>query len=109
MRAPLTQLSQSPASRTPGGKTNGQQRTPVHHAHTAHNTSRQVLRTVYLPNERSDALVLMVESLSSQLSEHKQLSSQHATTLRGEFEDREKNLRKRVEEDAVVISDLSTR
>ncbi|GMI43945.1 hypothetical protein TrCOL_g13389 [Triparma columacea] len=66
--------SSIPGPNTPGSAPSTptrSKRTPVHHAHTAHNTSRQVLRTVYLPNERADALVLMVESLSSQLEEHK--------------------------------------
>ncbi|GMH90293.1 hypothetical protein TrVE_jg4796 [Triparma verrucosa] len=84
-------------------------RTPVHHAHTAHNTSRQVLRTVYLPNERADALVLMVESLSSQLEEHKVLAKVHLKTIAEEFKEREENYKRRIAEDQIMIETLSNR
>ena len=91
-QATTTATSSTPAASTPGSvhsTPSRNKRTPVHHAHTAHNTSRQVLRTVYLPNERADALVLMVESLSSQLEEHKSLSKQHTQTIIDEFKERE--------------------
>ena len=90
-------------------RTTPTRKTPIHHAHTAHNTARQVLRTVYLPNERADALVLMVESLSSQLEEHKNLSKQHIKTIIDEFKEREGNFISRINEDHETIEKYSKR
>ena len=104
--------SSVPAPSTPGSAPSTptrSKRTPVHHAHTAHNTSRQVLRTVYLPNERADALVLMVESLSSQLEEHKNLSKQHIQTVIDEFKERESTFISRINDDQSTIDNLTDR
>ncbi|GMH72657.1 hypothetical protein TL16_g05973 [Triparma laevis f. inornata] len=99
----------SPAAAKSPTSSPSKQKIPVHHAHTAHNTSRQVLRTVYLPNERADALVLMVESLSSQLEEHKVLAKVHLRTIADEFKEREENYKARIAEDQVMIETLSNR
>ena len=104
--------SSIPGPNTPGSAPSTptrSKRTPVHHAHTAHNTSRQVLRTVYLPNERADALVLMVESLSSQLEEHKNLSKQHIQTVIDEFKERESTFIARINDDQSTIDNLTER
>jgi len=85
--------------------------TPVHKAHATNRPSsaRRVLRTVYLPNERADALVLMVESLSSQLEEHKKLHDEEIRGIRGELEEREAGWKKRAEEDGAMIENLTKR
>jgi len=102
-----TTPSSSSSSSSPKKKATS---TPVHKAHTAHtNTNRQVLRTVYLPNERADALVLMVESLSSQLDEHKKLHNQQLTILTSEFDEQSDGYVKRIEEDQTIIGNLTSR
>ena len=106
--SPASTAALSTPPRTPASSS-GKEKTPVHHAHTAHNASRQVLRTVYLPNERADALVLMVESLSSQLEEHKNLAKLHRKTIAEEFRDREENYKARISEDQAMIETLSNR
>ncbi len=41
----------------------------------------RVLRTVYLPHENTDTLLLTIESLRAQLDEQAKLSSEHVTAL----------------------------
>jgi len=64
---------------------------------------------VYLPNERSDALVLMVESLSSQLTAHKELSKEHVHQLKEGYAAREREKTDKIEEDKMIIEDLTRR
>ena len=90
---------------------------PVYRAHSSHvgsspssssHNTRQLLRTVYLPNERSDALVLMVESLSSQLLAHKRLSAESFETQAQDFGTRERQYASRLSSDESLIKGLTS-
>ena len=57
----------------------------------------RVLRTIYLPNERSDSLSKQVEALKSQLAEHEKLSKATIGALEKDRADRETAKRQEAE------------
>jgi hypothetical protein len=83
--------------------------TPIHRAHSANNTSRQVLRTVYLPNERADALCLLVESLSSQLDQHKAMAAERQQIMQDEKQKIEDIYLNQIHENSDQIRQLGDR
>jgi hypothetical protein len=112
-RSTSTPTFRSPSNSTPSTKsTTSPHKSPHHNGSSNQNQSqqpRQILRTVYLPNEHADALVLMVESLSTQLSSHKSLNIERQAALEEGYAVREREHKSRLVEQQTVIKQLGDR
>lgn len=66
----------------------------------------RVLRTVYLPSERADALLMTVQSLQQQLAENKRLMEDRVQTWRRDRKEREEAWRNKANADQLKIAAL---
>ncbi len=71
-------------------------------------TTSRVLRTVFLPNEKTDALMLQVESMRAQFEEQYRLFEEKESTLMEEKRVREEEERLRAQRDSDTIQKLQT-
>lgn len=68
--------------------------------------SHRVLRTVYLPSERADALLLTVQSLQSQVDGMKRLMEERSEAWRKDRQAREETHKRKEEADAAQMAAL---
>lgn len=66
----------------------------------------RILRTVYLPSERADALLMTVQSLQQQLEDARRLHEERAQAWRQDRAEREETYKARAEADAAKIEAL---
>jgi DNA repair exonuclease SbcCD ATPase subunit len=115
MEDQISKSSSSVHSVTKGTQKSGSIRNSINLSSTSNNRRKQtgeqpsrVLRTVFLPNEKTDALVLQLESLKAQMEEKTRLSTEKEQLLINERKVKIEEEKLRSERDKQTIEQLQT-